>query len=121
MTLHPTPQSLRAHGRGRIDYRRQRVTGAPLQPGKAVTGVAATDLFTANGHGYAVGDRVEFSALTGGTGITPGQSYFVIASGLTANAFRVSATLGGATINFTTDLTAGTVARRIFNHASAKA
>lgn len=73
----------------------------------AVTGVASTDLFTATGHGYVAGDPFVFHSVTGGVGITVGQSYFVIASGLTTDAFRLSATLGGATINFTTDLTVG--------------
>lgn len=35
------------------------------------------------------------------TGVTAGQDYFVIATGLTANAFQFSATLGGAAINAT--------------------
>lgn len=77
----------------------------------AVTAAAATDLFTRTAHGLAAGDAVRFTALTGGTGITAGKTYFVIASGITANDFRVSATLGGATIDVTSDLTAGTVHR----------
>lgn len=75
------------------------------QPAKTVTGVAATDLFTSTAHGYVAGDRVVFSgAGTGGAGITKGQEYYVIASGLTANDFKVSTTSGGSTIDFTTDL-----------------
>lgn len=74
---------------------------------RSVTGVASTDLFTITGHGLVAGDPLVFSDMTGGAGITPGQSYFVIASGLTADALRVSATLGGSTINVTSDLTAG--------------
>ncbi|MER8861879.1 hypothetical protein NKI09_30205, partial [Mesorhizobium sp. M0757] len=42
------------------------------------------------------------------TGITAGQDYFVIATGLTANAFQFSATSGGSAIN-TTGSTAGTI------------
>ncbi|MER9762425.1 hypothetical protein [Mesorhizobium sp. M0138] len=42
------------------------------------------------------------------TGITAGQDYFVIATGLTANAFQFSATSGGAAIN-TSGSTAGTI------------
>lgn len=77
----------------------------------AVTAVAATDLFTKTGHGFDVGQALRFTALTGGTGITAGKTYYVIASGLTANDFKVSATPGGATIDVTADLTAGTVSR----------
>lgn len=76
---------------------------------QSVTGVAATDLFTAVAHGLAADDPVVFGGLTGGAGITAGTTYYVIASGLTADAAKVSATLGGASINFTTDLSAGTL------------
>jgi hypothetical protein len=77
--------------------------------GKAVTAVAATDIFTSTAHGLLAGDSVQFSALTGGAGITPGQTYYVIAANLAANTFQVSATLGGAALDVTVDLTAGTV------------
>jgi hypothetical protein len=93
---------------------RVRQEGLNKEANKAVTGVAATDLFTSTGHGFLAGDRVRFAApLTGGAGITVGQDYWVIASGLTANDFRVSATKNGTTIDLTTDLTAGTIARWI--------
>jgi hypothetical protein len=91
-------------------YRRclKSYAGVPVQ---AVTCVAGTDLFTAAGHGYGAGKPVRFYGLAGGAGITAGTTtYFVIASGLTADAFRVSATLGGSTIDVTTDVTAGGVA-----------
>jgi hypothetical protein len=97
---------------GPPDQARQRVVGKVSEASKSVTGIAATDLFTSAGHGYLAGDEVSFSGLTGGTGINAGQIYFVIASGLTANDFRVSAARNGSTIDFTTNLTAGTVARR---------
>lgn len=64
---------------------------------------------TASAHGFAAGDLVVFSALTGGAGLTVGQAYYVIAANLAANTFQVSATPGGAAVNFTTDITAGTV------------
>lgn len=84
------------------------VLGASL----AVTGVAATDIFTATAHGYVAGDRVVFSALTGGAGLAVNTPYFVIATNLAANTFSVSATLGGAIKDFTTDVTAtSTVAK----------
>jgi hypothetical protein len=98
------------HVLGGVEVRQE---GLNAEGTKAVTGVAATDLFTSTAHGYVAGNRVRFTGLTGGAGITAGQDYFVIASGLTANDFKVSATLGGASIDFTTDLTAGTVRRWI--------
>lgn len=78
--------------------------------GKAVTGVAATDIFTSASHGYLAGQPVVFSGLTGGAGIGVGR-YYVIAANLATNTFQVSATPGGAALNFTTDLTVGTVTR----------
>lgn len=76
---------------------------------KSVTCASATDLFTATTHGLAEGDAIRFSTLTGGAGIVAAQAYYVIASGLTANDFRVSTVPGGVTIDVTTDLTVGTL------------
>lgn len=68
----------------------------------AVTVVAATDLFTCAGHGRSAGDIVRFIS----TGTLPGGTidtrfYYVIASGLTSDDFKVSLTLGGSTIDVT--------------------
>jgi hypothetical protein len=115
---HPRPGDLIQHGHGGPRLTGQRVVGSVSEPGKAVTGVASTDLFTSAGHGYLIGDRVRFSGLTGGAGITAGLDLFVIASGFTANTFRVSTTKLGATIDVTTDLTAGTVSRRRDNYST---
>jgi hypothetical protein len=76
-------------------------------------GVAATDLITATAHGFSAGDLVVFTALTGGTGLVVGDPYFVIATGLTANDFRVSRYVGGTQVDFTSDITAGTVRRLV--------
>lgn len=76
----------------------------------AVTGAEATDVLSATAHGFLENDRVNFPTLTGGAGLTASTGYYyVIASGLTADAFKVSATRGGAAVNFTTDISAGTV------------
>ena len=71
-------------------------------------GVAATDTFTSTGHGMSAGQAIAFQTLTGGTGLVIGTTYYVIASGLTADAFKVSATLGGSAFDFTSDISAGT-------------
>jgi len=93
---------------------------------RAITIEADDELVTLVGglpHGFAAGDRVEFIRLTGGTGLSgrpiasinaAGRSaaptrYFVIASGLTRNAFKVSATAGGSAVNVSADATAGWV------------
>jgi len=75
------------------------------------TSAAADDIIDASTHGLSNGDAVVFTALTGGTGLTAGQVYWVIADNLTADDFQVSATPGGSAVNFTADITAGTVAK----------
>lgn len=82
-------------------------SGAPVT---LQTSAAADDIIDATAHGFAVGDKVKFTALTGGTGLTVDQVYEVIAANHGANTFQVSATAGGSAVNFTTDITAGTVA-----------
>jgi hypothetical protein len=61
------------------------------------------DDFVCVGHGFSAGDEVffvqEFSAKSLPGGITAGTPYYVISAGLTANAFRVSTTPGGAAVN----------------------
>jgi hypothetical protein len=73
-----------------------------------LTGTAATNLLNKTDHGLSVGHRIQLVSKTGGTGISTGVSYFVIASGLAANAFKVSATAGGSEIDFSTDITVAT-------------
>ena len=75
----------------------------------AITGVAATDRINFTAHPFLANDPVVFTSLTGGAGLTAGTTYFVVNP--TANDFQVSATSGGAAINFTTDITAGNIGR----------
>lgn len=82
---------------------------APVVTG--LTSVASTDIFTLTAHGFAAGDAVTFTALTGGAGLVVGKRYYVIATNLAANTFMVSATVGGATFDHTTNVTAGSVAK----------
>lgn len=53
-------------------------------------------------HGLVAGNPVMFST-TGAlpTGVTAGTTYYVISSGLTTDAFEISATLGGSAVNTT--------------------
>jgi hypothetical protein len=62
--------------------------------------IASPGVFSKTGHGLSVGDTVVFST-TGAlpTGLTAGTTYYVISAGLTANAFEVSTTAGGAAVN----------------------
>jgi hypothetical protein len=83
---------------------------------KACTGVAATNVITCNGHGFGNGVPVFFFNLTGGAGLSSSAltipldapSYYTINS--TTNTFQVSLTIGGAAVDFTTDISAGQVA-----------
>jgi len=71
---------------------------------KPFTADATADLITSAAHGFAAGDRVVFEAIEGlslPTGITEGTVYFVIATGLTTDAFAISTTSGGAAVNIT--------------------
>jgi hypothetical protein len=70
---------------------------------KAVTLVIGVGtVFTATAHGYSAGDVVRFET-TGAlpTGLSVSLNYFVLASGLTANTFKVSPTPGGIAVDTT--------------------
>lgn len=75
--------------------------------GSAIAGpftASAADLFTCPGHGLTTNDRVAFYPAFGSslpTGVTEGTLYWVIATGLTADAFSVSTTQGGAALDVT--------------------
>lgn len=69
---------------------------------KAVTLTIATDLVGLAAHGLIAGSVVEFEEITTTTGLTAGTNYYVISTGLTANAFSVSATAGGAAVDLAT-------------------
>lgn len=98
--------------RGLIESITTNVTSAAGAAVTLQTSAAADDLVDAASHGLAIGDEIIFTALTGGAGLTVGTPYWVTATGFTASIFRPSATSGGAPIDFTTDITAGTVAKQ---------
>jgi hypothetical protein len=62
-----------------------------------------TDTIAYTAHGLNAGDVLVYNngGGTSATGLTSGTTYYVIASGLTANAFKVSATDGGTTVDIT--------------------
>jgi hypothetical protein len=64
--------------------------------------IATPAVVSWTGHGLSTNAKVRFTT-TGAlpTNVTAGTVYFVIASGLTADAFQFSATQGGAAINTT--------------------
>lgn len=72
---------------------------------------ADDDVFTAgSAHGLSVGDRVKVTAMTNGTGVTAGSTYFVISVPSTTTA-KLSATRGGTSLAITLDGTSGTIER----------
>ncbi len=79
----------------------------------SITGTAATDLINHPGHSLTPGDEVVFPTLTGGAGLTAGTTYYVISPVAPGVSYKVSATEGGAAVNFTTDITAGTASSPI--------
>ena len=64
------------------------------------------DLITVAGHGLADGDKIQFTALTGGAGLEINKTYFVVNK--TTGNFQVADSSGGSAIDFTTDISAGT-------------
>lgn len=64
--------------------------------------IATPAVFSLVGHGLAAGDIV-YMKTTGAlpTGLAEDTAYYVIATGLTADAFRVSTSLGGSAVNTT--------------------
>lgn len=83
---------------------------APTYVTNAITGTEATNIINDAGHVFVNGDPVTFTAITGGAGLTITTTYFVV-SAVAGVSYQLSATSGGAAINFTTDITAGTIGR----------
>lgn len=74
---------------------------AAICPSQTVTITnASPGVFTANSHSLLLGDLIHFTT-TGGlpTGLAVNTNYYVIAAGLTTNAFQVSLAPGGVAIN----------------------
>jgi len=75
------------------------------------TAAASTDLVTKASHGLVAGDRIYFTTLTGGTGLSLNTSYYVLSSGLTSGAFKVSTSNGGSVRDITGDYSAVSFAK----------
>lgn len=80
-----------------------------FQIGSTVAGVgtatASTDTVAAFAHGLTTDDRVFFTAPVGGAlgGLSATTLYFVRSTGLTADAFTVATTSGGAAVDITSN------------------
>jgi hypothetical protein len=85
-----------------------------------ITGDAGTDIITAVGHAYTANQGVRFPTLTGGSGLTAATTNYFVRD-ISGDTFKVSTTSGGAAVNFTTNITAGTVVAMQNNVALANA
>ncbi len=80
---------------------------------KAITGTASTDVIACPAHGLSAGRKVALVDLTGGAGLTSQSSsalatvYYVINAN--ADDLQLSLTVGGSAVNFTTNITAGSL------------
>lgn len=72
----------------------------------SVTGDATTDIITAVGHNFVTNQGVRMPTRTGGAGLNF-SSYYV--RDISGDTFKISTTIGGGAVNFTTDITAGTI------------
>jgi hypothetical protein len=102
-TLQPSPVSI-------SDVNTSLQTTVAIGPDRttfSITGDAGTDVITATGHNFVTNQAVSFPTLTGGNGLNTFTRYFV--RDVTASTFKVSTTIGGGAIDFTTNITAGTV------------
>ena len=66
-----------------------------------VTFTDSTDTVNRTAHGYTNGQTVQFYNIVSTTGITAGQTYYVINA--TANTFQISTSSGGSAVALTTD------------------
>lgn len=73
--------------------------GGMIKTATVTMTIATPCVVSWTGHGFAAGANVFFTGGTFPTGIIAGQSYYVISAGLTADAFQVSKTIGGAAVN----------------------
>lgn len=77
-----------------------------------VSAISTADVVTTStAHGLVVNDRIIFSALTGGTGVSTDTVYYVIEVPSTTT-FKFSATRGGSAVDCTVAATDGTVAKK---------
>lgn len=83
---------------------------SPTYGTSAITGTEVTNTINHAGHTFAVNDPIRFDTLVGGAGLTNLTVYFV-RNPVAGVSYEVSATSGGATINFTTDITSGNSGR----------
>lgn len=71
----------------------------------SITGSSSDDVIASTAHGLSDGDKIVFTAITNGTGLSTNTTYYIVNS--TTNAFQVALTASGTALTFA-DFTAGT-------------
>lgn len=93
-----------------LHYVRAERLGSPVA--LALSSAADDQVDTAAAHGLQVGDKIEFISLTGGAGLSTTPTYYVAAVP-SSTSLKVATTkanaLAGTAVNFTTDITAGSI------------
>lgn len=69
-----------------------------------VTGEDSDDLIDATAHPFSDNDKVQFTALVGGSNLELNRTYYVVTE--QANTFQLADSLGGAPLSFGSDITA---------------
>lgn len=82
-----------------------------VPPALLATSVFATGVITTLAHKYQVGDPVYLAALTGGSALTAGTTYYVNTVP-SATTFTIAATPGGATLTHGSNIAASTTIQR---------
>lgn len=97
-----TEYRIRANGTYLQKYNTTTSLWENLGSGTATMTIATPAVVTQVAHGLKAGSPISFTT-TGAlpTGVVAGTTYYVIATGLTADAFQFSATVGGSAINTT--------------------
>ena len=98
---------LRADGTGGASLQNSALVVEDAVGSFSCTGVASTDVITAVGHNFTTNQYVRFLSLTGGSGLSINTNYYV--RDISGDTFKVSSSSGGSAVNFTTDITAGTI------------
>ena len=83
---------------------------APTWSTNSITGTEATNTINDAGHVFVNGTPLVFSTITGGAGLVVNTPYFVVGA-VAGVSYQLSLTTGGAAINFTTDISSGTIGR----------
>lgn len=83
------------------------LTSSTTYATSGITGNATTNFLTGTIAAPAAGSLVYFSALTGGTGLSTNQMYYVLSP--SGNDFKLTETPGGSEVNFSSNVTAATM------------